>query len=118
MRASFSPIVMSDTIPVAVRSSIPDITPVFIVIFFMYRMESTQCTTKKAAMNIIEAEITFKKEFSQYWPCYHLDPIEKNNYRLEITFTFQDEMMTTALLFDRFSTIHVDVQDEKTIILS
>lgn len=69
-------------------------------------------------MNIIEAEIIFKKAYSENWPCYKLEPIDKNKYELEITFPFQDEMLITATLFERFSTIHTEVINSNTIILS
>lgn len=69
-------------------------------------------------MNIIESEILFKKEYSQNWPCYKLEPIGENKYELEITFPLQEEMLITTMLFKRFSTIDTEVINGNTIILS
>lgn len=77
--------------------------------------------TKKqatAAMNIIEAEIIFKKDYSDLWPSYDLEEKGEDRYELEITFPFQNEMLITANLFERFSTISITVISGYTIRLS
>ena len=71
----------------------------------------------EAVRNIIESVITMKKEYSENFPCYVMEPMyeketeEDDEWKMEVKCVFTDDMLTIVLLLERMGTMHITLND-------
>lgn len=79
----------------------------------------------EAVRNIIESVITMKKEYSENFPCYVMERMyeketeeDDDEWKMEVTCVFTDDMLTIVLLLERMGTMHIEINNNYSMTIS